>query len=290
MQQTSNPDRQVQTRRMQFEEDLAQVPKHFAGGGDIVTSHFWAGLSAMFPDGEDFFVKTVRHYRDQITDPVLKRQVAGFIGQEAMHGRVHRALNHHLATLGYPIEKLESFTRWNNEMFEKYLSPELCLAQTVVSEHMTALLAEKCLEDEAVRESLGHQAIRDLLVWHSLEESEHKAVAFDVYRAIGGSERKRVWSMKVMRWTIPIMAVQLLVQVWMSDKAARKPGAMRASLKRFLKNPLFSKDMWEAIKDFERPGFHPDQRNTDAMLAEWSERLFGPEGELNDKLLASAAV
>ena len=142
MQQTSNPDRQVQTRRMQFEEDLAQVPKHFAGGGDIVTSHFWAGLSAMFPDGEDFFVKTVRHYRDQITDPVLKRQVAGFIGQEAMHGRVHRALNHHLATLGYPIEKLESFTRWNNEMFEKYLSPELCLAQTVVSEHMTALLAE----------------------------------------------------------------------------------------------------------------------------------------------------
>ena len=65
---------------------------------------------------------------------------------------------------------------------------------------------------------------------------------------------------------------------------------MRASLKRFLKNPLFSKDMWEAIKDFERPGFHPDQRNTDAMLAEWSERLFGSEGELNDKLLASAAV
>ena len=78
MQQTSNPDRQVQTRRMQFEEDLAQVPKHFAGGGDIVTSHFWAGLSAMFPDGEDFFVKTVRHYRDQIKDPQLQAEVRAY--------------------------------------------------------------------------------------------------------------------------------------------------------------------------------------------------------------------
>lgn len=290
MQQTSNPDRQVQTRRMQFEEDLAQVPKHFAGEGDILTSHLWASLSATFPEGEEFFVRTVRHYRDQITDPVLKRQVAGFIGQEAMHGRVHRALNDHLATLGYPIDKMEAFTKWNNDVFEKYLSPEACLAQTVVSEHMTALLAEKCLMDQAVRDSLGHQAIRDLLVWHSLEESEHKAVAFDVYRAIGGSERTRIWSMKVTRWMIPVMAVQLIVQAYLTDKAARKPGAMRASLKRFRKNPLFQKDTWDAIKDFERPDFHPDQRNTDAMLDEWSERLFGPAGELNDKLVTSAAA
>ena len=53
----------------------------------------------MFPDGEDFFVRSVRHFRDQIADPELKRQVAGFIGQEAMHGREHRAFNDRLDEL-----------------------------------------------------------------------------------------------------------------------------------------------------------------------------------------------
>ena len=289
MQQTSNADRKVPTRRMNFDEDLAQVPKHFAEDGDIVTSHFFVALSATFPDGEDFFVKSVRHFRDQITDTVLKRQVAGFIGQEAMHGREHRVLNQRFAELGYPIEQLESFTKWNNEMFDRWLTPKARLAQTVVSEHFTALLAELLLGDESVRNSLGHQAMQDILVWHSLEESEHKSVAFDVYVAVGGSERVRIWSMKIMRWTIPILALQLAAQV-LKDPAARRPGALRASLKRFRRNGLFTRDVWNAIKEFEQPGFHPDQRNTDALLEEWEVRLFGDEGTMNDRLIGSKAA
>ena len=289
MQQTSNADRKVPTRRMNFDEDLAQVPKHFAEDGDIVTSHFFVALSATFPDGEDFFVKSVRHFRDQITDPVLKRQVAGFIGQEAMHGREHRVLNQRFAELGYPIEQLESFTKWNNEMFDRWLTPKARLAQTVVSEHFTALLAELLLGDESVRNSLGHQAMQDILVWHSLEESEHKSVAFDVYVAVGGSERVRIWSMKIMRWTIPILALQLAAQV-LKDPAARRRGALRASLKRFRRNGLFTRDVWNAIKEFEQPGFHPDQRNTDALLEEWEVRLFGDEGTMNDRLIGSKAA
>lgn len=46
-------------------------------------------LSLFFPDGERFFIHSLRHYRDQITDPELKQQVTAFIGQEAMHGREH---------------------------------------------------------------------------------------------------------------------------------------------------------------------------------------------------------
>ena len=47
------------------------------------------------------------------------------------------------------------------------------------------------LSDEGTREAFGDPAVRDLFLWHALEESEHKAVAFDVYRAVGGSERTR---------------------------------------------------------------------------------------------------
>src|SRR5947209_19872226 len=78
--------RKVPTRRISFEASLQDMPRHFAADGDLMLSHLAASLSAVFPDGEDFFVRSVRRFRDDVTDPELKRQVAGFIGQEAMHG------------------------------------------------------------------------------------------------------------------------------------------------------------------------------------------------------------
>src|SRR3546814_9972414 len=65
-------------------------------------SHIAAMLSSVFPEGEDFFVRSVRAYRDRIDDPELSKQVKGFIGQEAIHGREHRDFNEQLAALGYP--------------------------------------------------------------------------------------------------------------------------------------------------------------------------------------------
>ncbi len=108
MSQTSAPDRKVPTRRISFEESLQDLPRHFAADGDLILSHLAAALSSVFPDGEDFFVRSVRHYRDQITDPDLKRQVAGFIGQEAMHGREHRALNDRLDRARLPDQDVRA--------------------------------------------------------------------------------------------------------------------------------------------------------------------------------------
>jgi predicted metal-dependent hydrolase len=288
-QQTSNPDRAVPTRRMDFDEVLAQIPKHFAGDGDLLFSHFWATFSATLPEGEEFFVRSVRHYRDQITDPVLKKQVAGFIGQEAMHGRGHRAFNARLAELGYPMERIERFQERINSFQEKHSSPEVNLASTVVAEHFTALIAEMAMTDERVRSTFGHGAVRDIYMWHALEESEHKAVAFDVYRAVGGSERTRIWMMRIMRWTLFLMPLFTLISA-LGDRAAWRPGTLRKSWKRFRRSPFFSKEFRAAVKDFERPDFHPDQRSTDHLLEDWRDRLFGDAGTLNDKLIGSRAA
>jgi hypothetical protein len=108
--QTSNPDRTIPTRRVDLDETFADLPKYFAADGDLLLSHFAAALSSVFPDGEEYFVRSVRAFRDQITDPVLKRQVAGFIGQESIHGREHRAFNARLAALGYPTKHVERIT------------------------------------------------------------------------------------------------------------------------------------------------------------------------------------
>ncbi len=109
----------------------------------------------MFPDGEDFFVRSVRHFRDQITDPALKRQVAGFIGQEAVHGREHRAFNDRLAELGYPTKQFESFTKAALRFRERILSAKSNLAATAALEHFTATLAELVLTSEEIRDRYG---------------------------------------------------------------------------------------------------------------------------------------
>src|SRR5215207_1116688 len=127
---TSKASRSVPTRRISFEESLQELPKHFAADGDLIGSHLMASLSAVFPDGEDFFVRSVRNMRDRVTDPVLKRQVAGFIGQEAVHGREHRVFNDRLDELGYPTKRLERLTRWGLGLRERFLPPVSNLAAT----------------------------------------------------------------------------------------------------------------------------------------------------------------
>src|SRR5207249_598122 len=153
--ETSNPDRKVPTRRISFEESLKDLPKHFSADGDLILSHVAASLSSVFPDGEDFFVRSVRHFRDQITDPELKRQVGGFIGQEAMHGREHRAFNDRLDQLGYPVKRFERLTKKGLAMRERLLPATHNLAATAALEHFTATLAELVLSSEETRALFG---------------------------------------------------------------------------------------------------------------------------------------
>jgi predicted metal-dependent hydrolase len=287
--QTSNAARKVPTRRISFEESLRELPKHFASDGDIIDSHITASLSAVFPDGEDFFVRSVRHFRDQITDPELKRQVAGFIGQEAMHGREHRALNDRLDQLGYPTKRIEKWTKWGLELRTKYAPPKANLAATAALEHFTATLAELILTNDEVKALFGDEAIKNLFLWHALEESEHKAVAFDVYKAVGGSERLRTITMNLITvGFIAGMSLQTAVGVLL-DPASRNPRRLVKSLRRLRHSPLLSKELWHQLRDYNRRDFHPDDRDTNALVEEWRTTLFGEQGTLNDKLVGSAA-
>ena len=94
----SIPHRNVRTRRIGFAYPEGAIDRHYVQG-DLVMSHVVSMLSAMFPEGEDFFIRSVRRGQEHVTDPELKEQVAGFIGQEVTHGREHRALNDRLAEI-----------------------------------------------------------------------------------------------------------------------------------------------------------------------------------------------
>jgi uncharacterized protein len=272
--------RDVPVRRIALESAFASVPRHFAADGDLITSHFIAALSALFPEGENFFIRSVKHYRDQINDPALKEQVAGFIGQEVVHGREHGAFNEHLATLGYPALRVDRLLRRGMQFRSRRVAPIANLASTAALEHFTATLAELVMTSEETRDAMGHDAVRDLFLWHALEESEHKAVAFDVYRAVGGGERLRIVTMRLVRYSFVLgMVVQVLASL-AGDRRTYQPGALRESWRRFRRQPIVSRAVWEQLKDYERRGFHPDDRPTQDLIDAWREQLFGAEGQM----------
>ncbi len=287
--QTSNSDRKVPTRRMSFEESMRGLPRHFAGDGDLIAGHIIAALSSVFPDGEDYFVRSVRHFRDQVTDPALKRQVAGFIGQEAVHGREHRVFNDRLAELGYPTKRYEAFTRVGLRVRERIAPAKANLAATAALEHFTATLAELVLTNEEIRDQMGADAVRDLFVWHALEESEHKAVAFDVYKAVGGGERLRVWTMNFFRFGFVFGMGLAVVLSLLGDRATYRRGNLRQSWRRVKRSPIVDPAIWAQLKDYNRRDFHPDDSDTTELVETWRAELFGAHGTLNDKLIGAAA-
>jgi len=272
---------------MEFDPWLDDLPKHFAADGDIVMSHVLAVLSSVFPDGEDYFVRSVEAVRDRIEDPALRKDVEGFIGQESMHGREHRALNSRLADLGYPTGAIGTYVQKITASRERFQGEKFNLAVTAAQEHYTATLAEMLLTDPRARDQIDHDGVRYLLMWHALEESKHKAVAFDVCKAVGGTERMRVTAMWLTHLTFVLeTSIWTAISLAMDPVARRQPVRVLRSVARMRQSPFISPEPVRHLFQYHRRNFHPNDRDTSGLIAEWWARLFGSEGKLTD-LLAS---
>ena len=280
---TSVQERRVPTRVMDFDASLDDLPKHFAKDGDIIGSHVLTVLSSVFPDGEDFFVRSVERVQDRIEDPRLRTDVEGFIGQESMHGDQHRVLNERLAELGYPTRAIGKYIVKTLQWRERIQSEKFNLAVTAALEHYTATLAETILENPEARDEIGHDGVRHLLMWHALEEAEHKSVAFDVYRAMGGTERMRNAAMWVVHLNFLLeTGTWTIVSLAMDRDARRHPLRVLRGLGRMRKSPFARPETVRQLFQYHRRNFHPNDRDTRALIAEWRQTLFGSEGELTD--------
>jgi predicted metal-dependent hydrolase len=280
---TQAPSVTVPVREVEFDRSLDDLPKHFARDNDILGSHVLMVLSSVFPDGEDFFVRSVEAARDQIDDPTLRKNVDGFIGQESWHGREHRVLNERLAELGYPTRAIGTYVVKTLRWRERIQSKKFNLAVTAALEHYTATLAETLLGDPEARAEIGHDGVRHLLMWHALEEAEHKAVAFDVYRAVGGSERMR----KAAMWVVHLNFI-FETGTWTVISLARDPDVRRHPLRvlrglgRLTRSPFVRPRTVRQLFQYHRRDFHPNDRDTTALIAEWRTELFGADGRLSD--------
>ncbi|KVG28399.1 metal-dependent hydrolase [Burkholderia ubonensis] len=269
-------------RDLRFDLPVERV-KDWHGKGPHVT-HFFNALSLLFPAGERFFMDAVRHYRDRIDDPVLKRQVLGFIGQEAMHTREHVEYNELLQANRLPARKLDRRVWAVLDYLKRTLPHSVQLAHTVAAEHYTAMLADWILRDPS-RLAGSVDGYRQMWIWHALEETEHKSVSFDVWNAVmkPGARRYCVRIGVFLATTLTFWPTVYLMHraLLRRDPAARRH-RVRGTLGMiaFLYGPrrgLFPRIAREWLS-FLRPGFHPwdhDNRHhlarVDALVAAYGE-------------------
>ncbi|HEY5713340.1 MAG TPA: metal-dependent hydrolase [Allosphingosinicella sp.] len=248
-------------------------------GGDPVATAYYNALSVTFPKGEAFFVESVRAFREG-TPPKLAAEIKAFTTQEVMHSREHVQFNKRAVDAGYDISGLEARVEWRLGM-TKDRPPIVNLAATMCLEHFTAILANQLLRNPRHLERADPENAA-LWRWHSIEEIEHKGVAYDTWLfATRSLPRFKRWKIKakVMMFVTrnfvvdrTIGTLELLRQDGITGVRAWarvlwfawiRPGMMRKILGAWL--------------SFFMPGFHPWNHDDRALIASAERSLEGRE-------------
>jgi uncharacterized protein len=238
-------------------------------GGDPFRSALYNTLSMMFPAGEQFFMDSVREFipaLERAGNDKLVAEARGFIGQEATHRHLHEQYNAALEAQGFRnrVERLIEF----RIRMSRHFAPLSRLAVVIGYEHFTAILGDGLLRDrEWIR--TDDERLDRLWHWHAAEETEHKAVAYDVYLAAGGGYWRRVlWFLYMSLWFAVDVTWQTTLLLW-KDRALWRPSTWLSALSFWWWKPGALLHMAPHWLRYLKPGFHPWQHDNRALLKRW---------------------
>jgi len=245
--------------------DFSNVPRFWLAGSPVATA-ISNGVNMLFPHGERFFVRSVKHFLAQIDDPELKKQIKGFFGQEGRHAHAHDEFNDILRTQGYEIDQfLEGYKRISTWLEER-TPPKVRLAATAAAEHFTAIMAEGAFKRGALDQAAPE--MQQLLAWHAAEEIEHKSVAFDVLQKIDPSYRLRILGLVWATLTLSSFWIWGAVTLMRQDKLSLR--RIRSEMKQLKKeDPIIKRVFLRGIREYLRRDFHPSQNDDSQLAATW---------------------
>lgn len=156
-------------------------------------SHIVNAGSLAMPYLEPYLIKTMRAARPLIRDPALQADLDRYIRQEATHYKQHRVFNDQLKARGYrAIEGIEARLASEYAELESMRSLEFNLAYAEGFESMALAVGRMLIEDREYLFGDSESGVASLVLWHFVEEIEHKNVAFDVFEHLNGNYFRRV--------------------------------------------------------------------------------------------------
>lgn len=246
----------IPVRKMDFKFDEAKIEKFWYKGNPWTTS-FVNALSAVFPDGERFFIDTVRDHKKYAKTPAMKKAVSSFIGQEGHHGKEHENFNKLMEKkFDVPMSIVAKRTKYFLGANRKLLPKQYSLAITLALEHFTAIFADWLLKNPEFATDLNG-AHGEMFLWHAVEETEHKAVAFDLYKAAYDDDAVR--RLMMIYTTAFFLSQHVMNSLWfVSREGEFFDWKSFIGLQKFLfaKNGMFY-GVAPAWLDYFKRGFHP---------------------------------
>lgn len=258
---------------LDFGLDSDAIPRYWFANNPLKT-RLMDAVQATFPDGERYFISTVRAFRGNIESQELREAVRDFMLQEGQHGIVHTRYNQRLARQGVAIDRVTKTIKSISDARLRRYSAEYNVALTAAFEHFTAMMAELFFAEQHILAG-ADERVRAMFAWHAVEEMEHKSVAFDVMQKtahVGYFRRTLAMTHASLSFTF-----FSTVFTWMMLGMDGLNRRQRLSL--FLKNGawllsprkgVLSRLTW-MILPYYKPGFHPEQIKTVHNYSAWVE-------------------
>jgi uncharacterized protein len=267
----AEPDQLVlQPRDVAF--DWSGLPLRWIPG-EPVASHVINVLHLLLPEGERWFVETLKQVLPMIRDEALREDVLGFIGQEAIHAEAHQGVLDYFSEQGLDPGPYVRHMEW---LFGRILGDRAGLTEVryrqhliervafiAAVEHFTAFLGDWILNARALDRARVHPVMLDLLRWHGAEEVEHRSVAFDLLTHLDPGYARRVRAM--------VVAAPMLVWLWV--RGARYLVAADPELGSAVKAT------WRGARDAGRRGLLPQPGKAAKSAARYFRRGYHPTQE-----------
>ncbi|MCD0450036.1 metal-dependent hydrolase [Actinocorallia sp. API 0066] len=279
LKETPPPDNLVLgARDVRF--DWSELPRHWVPDEPLAT-HLMNVLHLLLPAGERWFVEVFKQALPLIHDDDLRRDVLGFIGQEAMHAGAHQGVLDHFAAHGMDCGPFVDQVDW---LFSRVMGdrPHLegrrqtewlvsRLAVIAAIEHVTAFMGDWILNADGLDAARTDPTMLDLLRWHGAEEVEHRSVAFNLYQHVDGRYLRRIQAMAMvapMMFVLWRRGVRFMYAVDTELAGHRPPRVrdVRGTAARGV-TPSLPHLTRKVLKYFAR-GYHPSQEgDTDQAVA-----------------------
>lgn len=170
-----------------------EFPEHIPADwydGKLHLSNYFDAVSIGATPFEGFFIRAVRHVLDSETlnrpeNAQLLEEAKTFAAQEMQHTIAHGRYNKMLAKRGYPVKEI---TRWCVDYINKTMEGKTdreVFAMAVAGESFLGDVGDVLLSTTDYTDKM-HPAVRRLFKWHFYEEIEHRAISFDMYKALYG--------------------------------------------------------------------------------------------------------
>ena len=228
-------------------------------------SHMANGASLAMPYLEPFLIKTVREALKQASNQGLKDAVHGFMAQEGHHYRNHRRYNEILKRHYPDLAEVEAEMDMDYRHFQTR-GLRWRLAYTAGFETMTMGITEWLIRQRSDLFQNSDPSVASLILWHMVEETEHKSVAFDLYNDLFGAYWPRFWGLIYGSWHVAACSRKAYIRMLKRDGLW---GKLSSRLKVYQMVARFLIHTSPSMLKSLLPGYHPAKVKDPGWVAQW---------------------